>query len=484
MDTLAAPRPPGSRGMFAASYAALVVVPLIALLVLLRIGVQETGAVHGVVAPAKNPALGLLRLPLMLGQIVVILGVSRGLGWVLRRLRQPQVIGDMLTGILLGHSVLGLLAPGVHDFLFPRGSLRFLNALSQIGVLMFMFLVGLELDRSMLRRQGRAALLTSHASIAIPMFLGTALATSVYMTLAPVGVGFTPFALFLGAAMSVTAFPVLARILKERRMTQSEVGTIAIASAAIDDVTAWCILALVVVIARAGTAGIPLWLTIGGLVTHVALMLFAVRPALRAYATRTLDREGLTPQLVSAVVMTTLASAWITEVLGVHALFGAFLAGVVMPKDGRFVSGLKHRFEDVMLVLLLPLFFAYTGLRANITLVHGLGAWSLCLGITCVAILGKLAGSAAAARVAGMPWRHAVTIGALMNTRGLMELIILNVGLDLGVITPELFAMMVLMAIATTLMTTPLVDWLNPSLRSVVAPPPVLEPEFETRRAA
>ncbi len=470
---------------FVASYLALVIVPLAAMILVLRLGIESHAGVVAAVAAKAAPAVGLFKLPLFLGQIVVILGVSRLLGWLLRRLGQPQVVGEMITGILLGHSVLGVFAPQVHDFLFPRGSLRFLNALSQIGVLLFMYLVGLELDRHVLRRRGRTALLTSHASIALPMFLGVALATIVFETLAPPGVGFTPFALFLGAAMSVTAFPVLARVLAERRMQHTEAGTVAIASAAVDDVTAWCVLAVVVVIARAGSTSLPLWATLAGIAVHVGLMLGIARPLLARYAARVLDRDGVTPALVAVVVIVALASAWATEMLGVHALFGAFLAGIASPKDPRFMAGVKARFEDLMLVLLLPLFFAYTGLRANIALLHGGGAWATCVGITAVAVLGKLVGSAVAARVAGMPWRHAATVGALMNTRGLMELIILNVGLDLGVITPALFAMMVLMAIATTFMTTPLVDWLNPQATREATAVPALGPvAVEARRTA
>ncbi len=472
-------------GRFLTSYVALVVVPLAAMILILQFGIESHAGLARAAAAKPAPAVGLFQLPLFLGQIVVILGLSRLLAGILKRLGQPQVVGEMLTGILLGHSVLGVLAPQVHDFLFPRGSLRFLNALSQIGVLLFMYLVGLELDRNVIRRRGRAALLTSHASIALPMFLGVALATIVFETLAAPGVEFTPFALFLGAAMSVTAFPVLARVLSERRMQHTEIGTIAIASAAVDDVTAWCVLAVVVVIARAGSTALPLWATLGGLALHVGLMLGIVRPLLARHATRALDRTGVTPGLVAVVVIVTLASAWATEMLGVHALFGAFLAGIATPKDPRFVAGIKGCFEDLMLVLLLPLFFAYTGLRANVALLHGGAAWSICLGITAIAVLGKLVGSAVAARVAGMPWRQAATVGALMNTRGLMELIILNVGLDLGVITPTLFAMMVLMAIATTFMTTPLVDWLNPrATRDGASVPALAVAPVEARRVA
>ncbi len=449
--------PSRSRWSFALSYAALVVLPIVGLIVLLKVGSWMPPPVGEAAAPTAPLAIGRFNLPLLLAQILVILIVSRLVGMVLRRLGQPPVVGEMVAGLLLGSSVLGVLSPGVYDTLFPRGTLRFLNALSQIGILMFMFLVGLDLDRELLARRGRAALLTSHASIAIPMFLSAGLAFLLFEALAVTGERFTPFTLFLGTAMSVTAFPVLARILTDRGLQHSAVGTVALASAAVDDVTAWCVLALVVATTRADAGGLPLWATIGGLILHVALMLGVVRPLLRRHVDRLLAPRGLTTDLVAGVVVITLASAWITESLGVHALFGGFLAGVACPKDARVVEGLKQRFEDVMVVLLLPLFFAITGLRTNIRLLDSPAEWIMCLAVIGVAIVGKFGGSSVAARAGGMSWRDATIVGTLMNTRGLMELVVLNIGLDLGVLTPTLFAMMVLMALTTTLMTTPIV---------------------------
>ena len=430
--------------------------------------------------PATYPAPGTsFDLPLLLTQIIVILVAARLTGALVRRLGQPQVVGEMIAGIALGPSLLGAYAPQVAATLFPAGSLAFVNTLSQIGLLVFMFLVGLELDPKVIRERGRSALVISHASIVAPFLLGATLAIVLYPTLAGPRVSFTGFALFMGAAMSVTAFPVLARILTERGLIRTPIGAIAIACAAIDDVTAWCILAAVVVIVRAtggeaGGAGLPLWVTLGGSAAFVAFMLTGGRRALRLLETRYAARGRVTQDMIAVLMLATLASAWITERLGVHALFGAFLVGAVAPKSEGFVHALLERFADVMVVLLLPLFFAFTGLRTEVTLIDGAGAWLVCALVIAVAVAGKVGGSAIAARATAMPWRDAAVIGVLLNTRGLMELVILNVGLDIGVISRELFAMMVLMALATTFMTTPLVTWLLPVLQREPADSPAV----------
>ena len=462
-----------SHGRFLPTYATLVGLPALALLVILRVGnavVPKDGTLTTPFAlPASGPAghttsAASFDLPLLLIQIIVILVAARLTGAFVRRLGQPQVVGEMIAGIALGPSVLGAQAPHLAALLFPAGSLGFLNTLSQIGLVVFMFLVGLELDLKVVRERGSSALVISHASIVAPFLLGATLAIVLYPTLAGSRVTFTGFALFMGAAMSVTAFPVLARILMERRLTRTPIGALAIACAAIGDVTAWCILAAVVVIVRAtgsvAVTGVPLWVTLGGSAAYVAFMLTGGRRALRILETRYAARGRVTQDMIAVLMLATLASAWITERLGVHALFGAFLVGAVSPKSEGFVHALLERFEDMMVVLLLPLFFAFTGLRTEITLIDGAGAWLVCALVTAVAVAGKVGGSAIAARVTAMPWRDAAVIGVLLNTRGLMELVILNVGLDIGVISRELFAMMVLMALATTFMTTPLVTWL------------------------
>jgi Kef-type K+ transport system membrane component KefB len=414
---------------------------------------------------------------LLLAQIAGILVAARLVGRAVALIGQPRVVGEMLAGIMLGPSLLGWAAPGLSHALFPPGSLGFLSALSQIGLVFFMFLVGLELDLTLLRGQGKAAVVTSHASIIAPFFLGAVLALFLYPRLSDDGVSFTAFALFLGAAMSVTAFPVLARMLTERGMLRTRLGSVTIAAAAVDDVTAWCILAGVIVVARTAESAIPLPWMLGGTLVYVAAMLTVVRWALKRLEHALERRGGLSQDMVAIVVFLVLASAWTTERLGVHAVFGAFLAGVVMPRDEQLVRPLLDRFHDLMVILFLPLFFAFTGLRTSIDLISG-DLWLYCGLIIAVAVLGKLGGSALAARTTGMSWRDSWAIGTLMNTRGLMELVVLNVGLDIGVISPALFAMMVLMALATTFMTSPMLARIYPTrlLRAARHPPAESEP--------
>ena len=409
-------------------------------------------------------------LPTLILQIVVILAAARAVGFLFRRIHQPQVVGEMVAGILIGPSLLGWVAPDVSAALFPPASLGFLNAISQIGVLAFMFVVGLEINPQLLKGRGHTAVVTSHASIVFPFFLGSILALYLYPLLSDDSVSFTSFALFIGVAMSITAFPVLARILTERGLLRHPVGVVAIACAAVDDVTAWCLLAAVVVIARAGEGVFPIWVTVVGSGLFALIMFFIVRPALRSLETVFRRRGRMTQNLLALVLLMVFASAWVTEYLGIHALFGAFLLGAVMPKEPEFVKALTDRTEDLVVVLFLPLFFAFTGLRTSISMVSGSDMWTFCLLIIGVAVLGKLGGSMLAARFTGMGWRESTAIGILMNTRGLIELVVLNIGLDIGVISPALFTMMVLMALVTTFMTTPLL--------AIVYPRRVLEKEL------
>jgi len=402
-------------------------------------------------------------LLLLLVQIGVVLVAARLVGLLFRRIHQPQVVGEMVAGILLGPSLLGWAAPEISARLFPAASLGFLNSISQIGLLIFMFLVGLELDPKLLRGKSHTAVVTSHASIVAPFFLGALLSLLLYPRLSDDSVTFTGFALFMGAAMSVTAFPVLARILSERGLTKTRVGAVAIACAAVDDVTAWCILAGVVAVVRSGDGAHSLWITLAGAAAFVAVMLGPVRPVL-AQLEGAFHRHGrLTQDLLGGILLLGLASASVTEYLGIHALFGAFFAGAVMPKGERFVHALTGKLEDVTVVLLLPLFFAFTGLRTSFALLEGAEMWGYAGLIILVAVAGKWGGSTLAARFTGMSWREAGAVGVLMNTRGLMELVILNIGLDIGVISPALFAMMVLMALVTTFMTSPLLEWIYPA---------------------
>jgi Kef-type K+ transport system membrane component KefB len=396
-------------------------------------------------------------------QIAVILVAARVVGFLFQKINQPQVMGEMVAGILLGPSLLGWLAPGISAALFPPVSLAYLNALSQVGLVVFMFVVGLALNPSELHGYGHAAVLTSHVSIVAPFCLGGLTALYLYPRLSDDGVTFTGFALFMGAAMSITAFPVLARILTERGLVRSRMGTLAIACAAVDDVTGWCILAYIVVLVRVTHASRSAWVTIGGSILYVLVMLFVVRRLLPAFERAFRKRGELSDNLVAVIVVLVLVSALATEWLGIHLLFGAFLMGAIMPKSPDFVSYLLHKFESVTVVLLLPLFFAFTGLRTRIGVGGGNAIWLYSALVIAVAITGKLGGSMFAARLAGMPWREAASLGILMNTRGLMELVILNIGLDIGVISPAMFSIMVLMALVTTFMTTPLLEWVYPA---------------------
>jgi Kef-type K+ transport system membrane component KefB len=399
-------------------------------------------------------------LPTLLLQIGVILVVARLVGLLFRKIHQPQVMGEMVAGILLGPSLLGWVAPGAFAALFPSESLGFLSSLSQVGLLLFMFLVGLELDPKILKGRGQMAVVISNASITIPFFLGTLLAIYLYPRLSDDGVAFTHFALFVGIAMSITAFPVLARILAERRLLRSRLGIISIASAAVNDVTGWVILAAVVFLVRASDSALSLWVTLLGVVVYIGIMLFPVRRLLRRLEGMYERQGGLSQDVLAILLLFVLASSWVTEWLGIHALFGAFLAGAVLPKHPKFVHALTEKLNDTAVVLLLPLFFAFTGLRTSIALVSGAEMWFYTLLIITVAIAGKFGGASLAARASGLPWREAGAIGILMNTRGLMELVLLNIGLDIGVLSPALFTMLVLMALVTTFMTAPVLEWI------------------------
>lgn len=393
-------------------------------------------------------------LTLLLLQIAVIVFVSRLMAFLVVKIGQPMVIGEIIAGIFLGPSLLGLLWPGASQFLFPAESLPNIEVLSQLGLVLFMFVIGLEIDVHLLKHKAHAAMVVSHASIMVPFFGGVSLAYFFYDTLAPQNISFLGFSLFIGIAMSITAFPVLARILQERGLTQSSLGMLALISAAAGDVTAWCILAVVIAIVQAGTVTSALF-TILLSVLYVFFMLTFVRPLLQRLAIRYTGAEGLNRSFAVIAFGLLFLSAFTTEVIGIHALFGAFLAGVVMPSQIEFRKLLAVKIEDISLVILLPLFFASTGLKTHIGLLDDTSDWLLCGLIIAVAVIGKVAGSMVAARITGQSWSESLALGALMNTRGLMELIVLSIGYDLGVLSPTIFTMLVLMALVTTLMTSP-----------------------------
>jgi Kef-type K+ transport system membrane component KefB len=417
-------------------------------------------------------------------QITIIVAAARLVGFIFLKLRQPQVVGEMVAGILLGPSLLGWVAPHISAALFPTSSLNPLEALSQLGLVLYMFLVGLRINPSELKKQGHAAVLTSHVGITLPFAMATWLAIWLYPLLCDNSVGFTSFAMFMGAAMSVTAFPVLARILSDWGMLHTRLGTVAISSAAVDDVTGWCVLAYIVILVRAAKATTPIWVTVAGLLAFIVVMVFGIRRPLARLAIIYERDHELTDGLLAMIVLFVLASAYFMERFGVHVLFGAFLAGAVMPRNEGFVRYIYSKLQFVPAVILLPLFFALTGLRTNIDVIRSLGLWVYCFVIIGVAIAGKLGGCMVAARITGMPARDAVGLGILMNTRGLMELVILNVGRDIGVISPALFSMMVFMALVTTFMTTPLLQCIYPTSRFVSDRVPIRRSEQESRLRA
>lgn len=399
-------------------------------------------------------------------QLLVVIAAARLAGSTFTRIGLPAVVGEMTAGILLGPSLLGHLAPAAFAFVFPADSLGALKLFSQIGICLFMFSVGMELKAEHLRHKVHAAVAVSHASILVPFLLGVLLASVLFESMAGPGAPFRGFALFMGISLSITAFPVLARILQERGLTATPLGSTAIACAAVDDITAWSIMAFVVGISRSSSlAGAGLTLVMALL--FVAVMVLLVKRVLP----RWLDVASPEPTsgTLGAVVCLLLAASLCTEVIGIHALFGAFLAGAVMPDVNDFRERIRVRVEKFSGVLLLPLFFAFTGLRTELGLLEGAQDWLWCLAIIALASVGKLGASAVAARWTGMPWREALQLGALMNTRGLMELIALNIGYDLGILSPRIFTMLVIMALATTFMTGPLLSLFQGPSRRVAS---------------
>lgn len=404
-------------------------------------------------------------LAILLAQIVTIILVARLFGWICRRIGQPSVVGEIIAGIVLGPSLVGLYWPELSVALFPAQSLNNLQFLSQIGLILFMFIVGMELDLNVLRTRAHEAVVISHASIIIPFSLGMILAYFIYESFAPQNVQFLSFGLFMGIAMSITAFPVLARIVQERGIHKTKLGSIVITCAAADDITAWCILAAVVAIVKAGSFGSAVYVIMLAIV-YVFVMLKMVRPFLKRVGDLHSSQENLSKPVVGIFFVVLILSSYVSELIGIHALFGAFMTGVIMPENTRFRSVFTEKIEDVALVLLLPLFFVFTGLRTQIGLLNDVELWKVTALIIFVAVAGKFAGSALAARVVGQNWKDSLTIGALMNTRGLMELVVLNIGYDLGVLGPEMFAMMVIMALVTTIMTGPALDIINSVFRT------------------
>ncbi len=391
-------------------------------------------------------------LHILLALTFIIL-FARLLGLLFKYIHQPPVIGEVIAGIMLGPSLLGRLAPGMSTYLLPSSLAPFLSILAQVGILLYMFLVGNEFEPGTLRNKTHSAIMVSHASIMTPFILGAVLALALYPRVSTADVPFTLFALFLGVSMSVTAFPVLARILTDRSIHKTKLGVMALTCAAVDDVTAWCLLAFLVSIAQARLGGALLTLVMT--VVFIVVMILAIRPAVVRWVKKQ-EAHGLTRGAMTAVCVGLLASSLVSEYIGIHAIFGAFLLGTLIPHDSAIAVQLKYKLEDLIVVLFLPAYFAFTGMRTQIGLLSGLDHYVLCLIIIAVASMGKFGGSFLAARLTGSGWRESASLGVLMNTRGLMELIVLNIGLDLKIVSPILFAMLVIMALVTTLMTAPI----------------------------
>ena len=422
---------------------------------------------YGTELVAGHPAVsadGAAKAPAteMLAQVLVSLAAitlaARGLGRLFQRyLGQPPVIGEILAGLALGPSLLGALSPELQQHIMPVTAAPFVGMIAKVGVVLFMFLVGLELDLALARKSSHATLVISHASILAPFLLGATLSLALYPLYATQDVSFTVFSLFCGVSMSVTAFPVLARILTDRRVQRTRLGALALACAAVDDASAWTLLAFVAGVAGAQASGVGWTILLSAV--FVAAMFGIAGPLLGRLADREERSEAPLSQGVLAVVFVALLlSAAATEFIGIHALFGSFLLGAVMRHDGRLAEQLRARMEDIVVVLFLPAFFAFTGMRTEVGLLHTTTDWLMCGAIVGVATIGKFGGSFVAARLVGLGWRESSALGILMNTRGLMELIVLNLGLEMGVISPTLFAMLVLMALITTFTTTPVLN--------------------------
>ncbi|MBN1144812.1 MAG: cation:proton antiporter [Bacteroidales bacterium] len=387
-------------------------------------------------------------------QLIIILLVVRLMGYLFQRMGQPLVIGEIVAGLLLGPSVLGAFAPQITSFLFPEDSVVVLKQLSQLGLIFFMFIIGMELDLNAFRQSANKAFLISIASISAPFVSGIILAFFLYSGFSFPEVSFASFALFLGTTLCITAFPILARIVQERKLTKTPIGNFAISAAAIGDVIAWCILAVVIAIMRSRGIANSL-LTIGLAAAFIVFMLLLVKPFMYRMGNVYASREVMGKPIVAFVFLLMLISTLTAEAIGINALFGAFMAGVVMPENLNFKRVFTEKIEDVALVILLPLFFVATGLRTEIGLINTPHLWMVCLVIILVGTISKISGTMLASRYVGLTWNHSLILGMLMNSRGLMELIVLNIGYDLGILTPELFSMLVLMALTTTIITGP-----------------------------
>lgn len=398
----------------------------------------------------------------LLLQIVIILTVARLVGHLFSRIGQPTVIGEIVAGIMLGPSLLGMFWPEAYAWLFPAHSLASIELLSQFGLILFMFTIGMELSLGDIKKQWRHALIISQAGIYIPFLLGIGLSIFTYERYAR-EVAFFPLALFIGIAMSITAFPVLARIIQERRMNRTHLGKLALNTAAAGDIVAWLLLAAIMAVTQSGSFLSALYNFLF-LLLYMGGVFFVAKPLFSLIGRMYNKEELVTKPLVALIFILLLLSSYLTEILSMHALFGAFMLGLVMPEDIKFRHVLTEKVEDVSLNIFLPLFFVSSGLRTDLWLINSPELWLVLVLFVLVAIAGKVGGTYISARICGLEKRESLYLGAFMNTRGLMELVVLKIGLDLGVLPMVIFAILVLMTLVTTVMTAPLIhfiDWVS-----------------------
>ncbi|HWZ52960.1 MAG TPA: cation:proton antiporter [Granulicella sp.] len=396
-------------------------------------------------------------MTLLLLQITIVLLVALLCGWLARRMGQARVVGEIIGGILVGPSVFGRFAPHAAQSIFPAASLGSFETLSSIGLILFLFLIGSELDYGHIQRQGKTAVFSSAVSIFFPFVMAALVAHSLRIRFAPHGIGSMPFVLFLGISMSITAFPVLARMLEERRLQSSSLGTTALMCAAVDDVAAWILLAFGLTLLGGGDHAMSMPIRLLWLALYVVVMLFGVRP-LGNWLVRRQNTIGLSYELFGVILAVVLASAAATEAIGIHPLFGAFMAGLCFPRIERWQAAVRTRLDMIVSVLLLPLFFALTGMRTRLDLLSEPRIWLWTGVVLLAAVAGKMGGAVLAARWTGQSWRNALALGALLNTRGLVELIVLNIAYNAHVFSPTLFTMLVVMALVTTILTTPILN--------------------------
>lgn len=387
--------------------------------------------------------------------LVIVIAVARFFGLIFRKMGQPSVMGEVLGGIILGPSVVGYFFPGFTTSVFHPEAMVFLKHVAEIGITLYLFVMGLEIDLPRLRQSARSAVLISQFSIILPFALGVLLAGYLYSSYAPAGVDSLEFSLFVGVSLSITAFPVLARILADSPLHKTRLGDLALTCAAIDDITAWCLVAVVTGLMKSSMsgAGVTIVLT----VVYIVLMVLVVRPWIEKFLPRIEKTSERLPQaLLAFAVIGALASATLTDLIGIHAFFGAFLFGAIIPHDSLIARDTSARLNDFVAILFLPAFFALTGVKTEIGLISGIQDWLFCGAIIALAIIGKFGGAFTASIIAGNSRQESTILGLLMNTRGLVELIVLNIGLQIGILTPTLFTMLVIMALVTTFMTGPL----------------------------